>query len=95
MTDVLDRLRKALTGRRTPVRLLITGALSLLLACGEPAGPDYATLVITTTSLPNALPTVPYSETLAATGGDSSYAWSVTVGSLPTGLSLAGSTGVI
>ena len=52
-------------------------------------------VAITTTSLPNALPTVAYSETLAATGGDSDYTWSVTVGSLPTGLSLATSTGLI
>jgi Leucine-rich repeat (LRR) protein len=75
--------------------LLLIGSLVLPLACGEPAGPDYATLVITTTSLPNAVPTVPYSETLVATGGISSYTWSITVGSLPTGLSLTTSTGII
>ncbi|NIM52728.1 MAG: hypothetical protein GTO22_26365, partial [Gemmatimonadales bacterium] len=62
---------------------------------GDPSGPDYATLVLTTTSLPNATATVPYSETLVATGGDSTYTWSVTVGSLPTGLSLTASTGLI
>ena len=53
------------------------------------------TLVLSTTSLPNATATVPYSETLVATGGDSTYTWSVTVGSLPTGLSLTTSTGLI
>ena len=53
------------------------------------------TLLILTASLPNAAPTVAYSETLSATGGDGSYTWSLTVGSLPTGLSLNSSTGLI
>ncbi len=77
------------------VPLLIIGSLSLPLACGEPAGPVYATLAITTTCLPNAAPIIAYSTTLVATGGDSSYTWSVTDGSLPPGLSLTASTGVI
>ncbi len=66
---------------------LIIGSLLLLLGCGGPTGPT--TLAVTTTSLPNAPPTVAYSVTLMATGGDGSYTWSVTAGSLPTGLSLA------
>ena len=68
-----------------------------LLGCNgddDPSGP-YATLVISTASLPNARWAVPYSETLVATGGDGTYTWSVSVGSLPTGLSLAASTGLI
>ena len=76
---------------------LIIGSL-LPLGCGgndDPTGPAYATLVVTTTSLPNAAPTVAYSETLTATGGDSTYTWSVTNGSLRTGLSLSASTGLI
>ena len=77
------------------VLLLIIGALSFPLACGEPSGPAYETLAITTTSLPNASPNVAYSETLVATGGDSIYTWSVTVSSPPAGLSLAASTGVV
>ena len=71
---------------------LIIGSLLLPQGCGgndEPTGPSFSTLSVTTTSLPNAAPSVAYSETLAATGGDSDYTWSVTVGSLPTGLSLA------
>jgi len=76
--------------------LLIIGSLLLPLGCGDDtSGPDYATLLITTTSLPNAGAFVPYSETLVATGGDSTYTWSVTVGSLPMGLSLTASTGLI
>ncbi|MHC4715029.1 MAG: putative Ig domain-containing protein, partial [Planctomycetota bacterium] len=52
-------------------------------------------LEITTTSLPNGTVDVAYSETLAATGGVTPYTWSVISGSLPSGLSLASSTGVI
>jgi hypothetical protein len=80
------------------VLLFIIGSVLLPLGCGgndDPSGPGYATLVVTTTSLPNAAPTVAYSETLVATGGDGTYTWSVTIGSLPTGLSLTTSTGLI
>lgn len=78
--------------------LLLIGSLLLPLGCGgndAPTGPSFAMLVVTTTSLPNFVPNVAYSETLVATGGDGSYAWSVTVGSLPTGLNLNSSTGLI
>jgi Putative Ig domain len=54
-----------------------------------------APLVITTTSLPAATGGSAYSATLAATGGVTPYTWSVTAGSLPPGLSLDSSTGVI
>ena len=86
------------SGMNRRVLLLIIGSLLLPLGCGgndDPTGPAYATLVVTTTSLPNAAPTVAYSDTLTATGGDGSYTWSVTIGSLPTGLSLTNSTGLI
>jgi hypothetical protein len=52
-------------------------------------------LEITTTSLPNGNVNVAYSETVEATGGVTPYTWSVISGSLPSGLSLASSTGVI
>jgi hypothetical protein len=49
----------------------------------------YPTLAITTTALPNAAPSISYSERLMTTGGnDSSYRWSLKSGSLPGGLSL-------
>lgn len=54
-----------------------------------------AALTITTTSLPGATQNVAYSATLTATGGTPPYTWSVASGSLPAGLSLAPSTGVI
>jgi len=53
-------------------------------------------LTITTSSpLPGGLVGVAYSQTLSATGGQSPYTWSVVTGSLPAGLALAPSTGVI
>jgi hypothetical protein len=50
---------------------------------------------ITTDSLPNGVTREAYNQTLAATGGFGAYTWSVSSGSLPTGLSLDASTGVI
>jgi len=52
-------------------------------------------LSVTTTSLPDGTVGVPYSQTLQATGGTGSYTWSITSGSLPGGLSLTSSTGLI
>lgn len=54
----------------------------------------YAPLTITTSSLPSGTQNVAYSATLAASGGDGSYAWSLDSGYLPTGLSLS-TAGVI
>jgi uncharacterized protein (TIGR03437 family) len=52
-------------------------------------------LGITTTSLPAGTNKIAYSQTLAATGGNPPpYSWSVTAGTLPTGLTLA-SSGVL
>jgi len=54
-----------------------------------------ATLAITTTSVPNGQVGVPYSATLAATGGTTPYTWSLTAGTLPAGLALNAATGAI
>ncbi len=54
-----------------------------------------APLVITTTSLPNGQVGSPYSATLAASGGTTPFAWSLTSGTLPAGLSLNAATGTI
>ncbi len=51
-------------------------------------------LIITITSLPNGSVGAPYSQTLTAGGGSSTYTWSIS-GSLPAGLLLNATTGVI
>jgi uncharacterized protein DUF1566/lectin-like protein/putative Ig domain-containing protein/List-Bact-rpt repeat protein len=54
-----------------------------------------APLSITTTRLNDGITGLPYSKTLTATGGYGSYAWSVSSGVLPAGVTLDGSTGII
>ena len=54
-----------------------------------------ASLRITTTSLADGQVKGAYSASLAATGGTKPYAWSVSSGSLPAGLTLGSSTGQI
>jgi hypothetical protein len=67
---------------------------------GPPAGDLFVItpasgLGVTTASLPVATLGSAYSGTLAATGGTRPYTWTVSAGSLPPGLSLNASTGVI
>jgi len=50
---------------------------------------------ITTVGLSDATLNVPYSQTLTGVGGTLPYTWSISVGTLPTGLSLNASTGAI
>ncbi|WP_433040426.1 putative Ig domain-containing protein [Dactylosporangium sp. CS-033363] len=50
---------------------------------------------VDTTALPDAMDGVPYSFTLARSGGTGPYTWSIPVNSLPDGLSLDPATGVI
>jgi RHS repeat-associated protein len=52
-------------------------------------------VAITTSSIPNGTQNVAYSTTLSRAGGTSPYSWSVTTGSLPTGLSLNAATGAM
>jgi hypothetical protein len=52
-------------------------------------------LTITPIVLANAIQNVPYLGTLVATGGVAPYTWAVTVGSLPAGLTLGSTTGII
>lgn len=52
-------------------------------------GPPPPPLEIRTTSLPNGLQGLPYTATLEAGGGVAPYAWTLDVGTLPAGLTLA------
>jgi Putative Ig domain len=52
-------------------------------------------LTVTTSSLPSGIKGTAYSNALQASGGTAPYSWSITTGSLPAGLSLAASTGLI
>ncbi|HVP00135.1 MAG TPA: Ig domain-containing protein [Bryobacteraceae bacterium] len=52
-------------------------------------------LTVSTTSLPGATVGVAYSQTLAASGGQPPYSWSIVTGTLPAGLTLNATTGVI
>ena len=56
---------------------------------------EITSLQITTTSLPPGTVNVPYSATLVATGGLGPYTWAITQGSLPAGLTLDASSGMI
>jgi arabinan endo-1,5-alpha-L-arabinosidase len=71
-------------------------ALSLLQSCGGGSSTSSsAPLAITTTSLTGGTVTEAYTATLTATGGTGSgYAWSVSAGTLPGGMTLA-SSGVL
>jgi hypothetical protein len=53
------------------------------------------TLSITSTALPAGATQSPYSQTLSANGGTAPYAWSVTTGALPDGLTLETPTGAL
>jgi hypothetical protein len=56
---------------------------------------NMAPLTIATRLLPSAIAGTPYVVVLDATGGTPRYAWSVTSGQLPPGMSLSPSTGII
>jgi hypothetical protein len=50
---------------------------------------------VSTTSLPNGSPGIFYTATLAATGGIAPYSWTIAQGTLPAGLTLNATSGVI
>ncbi len=65
----------------------VTANLSITISAGG--------LVITTTQLPTGTQNSSYSATLGVAGGTPPYTWSLALGTLPTGLNLAPTTGVI
>jgi len=69
-----------------PAQTVISGSLSITIN---------AQLTINTTSLPNGVVNTAYSQTIGHTNGTAPFTWTVNSGSLPPGLTLATSTGVI
>jgi hypothetical protein len=69
----------------------------LLQGCASsPSGnPNPTPLAISTTSLPSGQAGAAYASTLGASGGTTPYTWTLTSGTLPTGLMLNASTGAI
>ncbi|MCW0220506.1 MAG: putative Ig domain-containing protein, partial [Prosthecobacter sp.] len=57
--------------------------------------PSCATVVVSPRTLPGAKVGTAYSQTLSATGGATPYAWAVSSGTLPAGLTLSASTGLL
>ena len=77
------------TDSETPTAQTASKSLSISINSSAP-------LVITTTGLPGGVVNSPYTNAvLQATGGVTPYTWSITVGTLPAGLSLNASTGAI
>ncbi len=72
----------------SPAQTTSQGFSIVIAAAGAPVS-------ITTSSLPSGTQNVGYSTTLAATGGKTPYTWSITSGSLPTGVTLTASSGLI
>jgi len=55
----------------------------------------HAAIVVNPTTLANGTVGTAYTQTVSATGGNGSYAYSISIGSLPAGLALDATTGVI
>ncbi|MCX6594231.1 MAG: putative Ig domain-containing protein [Acidobacteria bacterium] len=92
---------------RAPARVAVDAAGNLYISDGgndrirrvtlppSPAGNPAQRLTITTTTLPNGVYNALYSSTLAAVGGSGARTWSIVNGTLPTGVTLNPSTGLL
>src|SRR5664280_2055495 len=79
-----------------PITVQATDTLMNTASAGLTLTINAGPLVITTTlALPSGIQSVPYSATLGAAGGTPPYTWAVRLGTLPSGLTLNPSTGVI
>src|ERR1700730_11153068 len=100
---MLDRLVgriQGLTGGNLFLAPTFLALVSVISGCsgviaGKSSAGSGGSFAITTASLSGGTVGAAYSATLQASGGTSPNTWSIGTGSLPAGLSLAGSTGVI
>jgi hypothetical protein len=76
------------------VTLMFITVMLIIISSLVPPGQDVAPK-ISTKAMPPALVNQPYSLTLAGTGGANPYLWRIESGTLPTGLTLDSSAGVI
>lgn len=76
-------------------QLLVLPIVAVIALIATAVQVSAATLAVSTSSLPAAEVSDPYSHVLAATGGTSPYVWSIQSGTLPAGLSLNSATGQI
>ncbi|AUD00425.1 putative Ig domain-containing protein [Spirosoma pollinicola] len=81
-------------GSHTVVATL-TGGPSATTTYTAPASCTVCSLSLTTASLPNGQVGTPYSQMLTTTGGTAPLTYTISVGSLPTGLTLNPTTGLI
>ena len=83
--------------KRSRLVLLATslGLAILLSACGSSSRSPSPRLSITTSTLPQGVVNVTYTATVSATGGLTPYAWTIAQGSLPSGVTLNATSGVI
>ncbi len=83
------------TAGQSSFTVLVTDAAHAQDAAALSIAVNSAQLTITTGSLPNGALNAAYSTALVASGGTTPYTWSISAGSLPTGLSLNSNTGGI
>ena len=81
--------------RSTSSRYFYLAVPNNSLTISQPGGVVVSLPVISNSPLPSGTIGLPYSAYLAATGGTAPYAWAVTSGALPPGLSLNSGTGQI
>ncbi|MBP9891398.1 MAG: putative Ig domain-containing protein, partial [Planctomycetes bacterium] len=72
---------------------LVAGTRPLTLIV-DPSGAPGGPVIVTTSTLPNGIVGQAYSQGLSASGGQPPYTWAITLGSLPSGLTLS-ANGVI
>lgn len=88
-TDMFEDLVSSTVDTQANVVTATTDHFSIFALVGVVPLPP---VQILTAALPVGFPGDPYSAMLSATGGEPPYTWSLTVGSLPPGLTLSGNT---